>query len=129
MLFSAAIRRDVAQIETDGLNYHGEKGTTCDTNGAGVSTRILVYFLGTCSPSFRRNVRGQLCHHSRAMKQRKAQMIKARVSSKMKRGIDDLADKRGESEAVIVREALTQYLRRSTILLESRPSYRRKKPT
>jgi predicted transcriptional regulator len=63
------------------------------------------------------------------MKQRKAQMIKARVSSKMKRGIDDLADKRGESEAVIVREALSQYLRKSTILVESKPSYRRKKPT
>ena len=37
-------------------------------------------------------------------------MIKARVSSKMKRGINDLADERGESEAVIVREALSQYL-------------------
>jgi len=44
------------------------------------------------------------------MKQRKGQMIKARVSSKMKRGINDLADERGESEAVIVREALSQYL-------------------
>jgi predicted transcriptional regulator len=44
------------------------------------------------------------------MKQRKGQMIKARVSSKMKRGINDLADQRGESEAVIVREALSQYL-------------------
>jgi hypothetical protein len=44
------------------------------------------------------------------MRQRKGQMIKARVSSKMKRGINDLADERGESEAVIVREALSQYL-------------------
>jgi len=44
------------------------------------------------------------------MNQRKGQMIKARVSSKMKRGINDLADQRGESEAVIVREALSQYL-------------------
>ena len=44
------------------------------------------------------------------MKQRKGQMIKARVSSKMKRDINDLADQRGESEAVIVREALSQYL-------------------
>ena len=44
------------------------------------------------------------------MKQRKAQMIKARVSTNMKRGINDLADQRGESEAVIVREALSQYL-------------------
>jgi predicted transcriptional regulator len=40
------------------------------------------------------------------MKQRKGQMIKTRVSSK----INDLADERGESEAVIVREALSQYL-------------------
>jgi predicted transcriptional regulator len=55
-------------------------------------------------------------------------MIKARVSTNMKRGIDDLADKRGESEAVIVREALSQYLRKSTILLEGKPSYRAKKP-
>jgi predicted DNA-binding protein len=39
------------------------------------------------------------------MKQRKGQMIKARVSSKMERDINDLADQRGESEAVIVREA------------------------
>ena len=44
------------------------------------------------------------------MKQRKGQMIKARVSSKMKRDVNDLADQRGESEAVIVREALSQYL-------------------
>ena len=62
------------------------------------------------------------------MKQRKAQMIKARVSTNMKRGIDDLADKRGESEAVIVREALNQYLSKSTILLKSKPLYRPKKP-
>jgi predicted transcriptional regulator len=46
----------------------------------------------------------------RGMKQRKGELIKARVSSKMKRGINDLADQRGESEAVIVREALSQYL-------------------
>lgn len=44
------------------------------------------------------------------MKQRKAQLIKARVSASMKRGIEDLAHQRGESEAVIVREALSQYL-------------------
>jgi len=62
------------------------------------------------------------------MKQRKAQMIKARVSTNMKRGIDHLADKRGESEAVIVREALSQYLRKSTILLEGKPSRRPKNP-
>ena len=68
-----------------------------------------------------------MCHDNRAMKQRKAQMIKARVSTNMKRGIDDLADKRGESEAVIVREALSQYLTKSTILLESKGSYRRNK--
>jgi hypothetical protein len=73
-------------------------------------------------------VRGQLCHYYRAMKQRKAQMIKARVSTNMKRGIDNLADKRGESEAVIVREALSQYLRKSTILLESKRLYRPRKP-
>ena len=44
------------------------------------------------------------------MKQRKDQLIKARVSTDIKRGINDLADERGESEAVIVREALSQYL-------------------
>lgn len=58
------------------------------------------------------------------MKQRKAQMIKARVSTNMKRGIDRLADQRGESEAVIVREALSQYLRKSAILPKSKRSYR-----
>jgi predicted DNA-binding protein len=61
------------------------------------------------------------------MKQRKAQIIKARVSTEMKRRIDNLAHQRGESEAVIVREALSQYLRKSTILLGSSPSYRPKK--
>ncbi len=61
------------------------------------------------------------------MKQRKAQIIKARVSTHMKRGINDVADQRGESEAVIVREALSQYLSKSTILLGSSPSYRPKK--
>jgi predicted DNA-binding protein len=44
------------------------------------------------------------------MKQLKAHLIKARVSTSMKRRIDDLAYQRGESEAVIVREALSQYL-------------------
>jgi predicted transcriptional regulator len=68
------------------------------------------FIFRTCSPGFRRNLGGQLCHYFRGMKQRKGQMIKARVSSKMKRGINDLADERGESEAVIVREALSQYL-------------------
>ena len=62
------------------------------------------------------------------MRQRKDELIKARVSSNMKRGIDDLANQRGESEAVIVREALSQYLRKSTILLQSKPLYRPKKP-
>lgn len=61
------------------------------------------------------------------MKQRKAQIIKARVSTNMKRGIDDLARERGESEAVIVREALSLYLKKSALLLESKPAYRRKK--
>jgi len=85
------------------------------------------FIFGICSPGFRRNLRGQLCHNDRDMKQRKGQMIKARVSTHMKRGINDLADQRGESEAVIVREALSQYLSKSTILLGSSPSYRPKK--
>ena len=102
-------------------------GASCDTSGAGLSTKFKFIFWNL-PPSFRRNLRGQLCHDCRAVKQRKAQMIKARVSANMKRGIDHLADKRGESEAVIVREALSQYLTKSTILLESKPSYRPKKP-
>jgi hypothetical protein len=61
------------------------------------------------------------------MKQRKGQMIKARVSSKMKRGINDLADERGESEALIVREALSQYLSKSAILLKNKQLTNRKK--
>ena len=101
-------------------------GASCDTSGAGLSTKFKFIFWNL-PPSFRRNLRGQLCHDCRAVKQRKAQMIKARVSANMKRGIDHLADKRGESEAVIVREALSQYLTKSTILLESKGSYRRNK--
>ena len=54
-------------------------------------------------------------------------MIKARVSTNMKRGIDELAGQRGESEAVIIREALSQYLRKSAILLDGKQSYRPKK--
>jgi hypothetical protein len=91
-----------------------------------VNKEIFSLFLELV-PGFRRNLRGHLCHHSQGMKQRKGQMIKARVSSKMKRDINDLADQRGESEAVIIREALSQYLRKSTILLGSSPSYRPKK--
>jgi predicted transcriptional regulator len=61
------------------------------------------------------------------MKQPKPQLIKARVSTNMKRGVDELAHQRGESEAVIVREALSQYLRKSAILLNHKRLSRRKK--
>ena len=61
------------------------------------------------------------------MKQRKAELIKARVSTNMKRGIDDLAYQRGESEAVIIREALSQYLSKSVILPKNKRSFNRKK--
>jgi predicted DNA-binding protein len=57
------------------------------------------------------------------MKQRKAQIIKARVSTEMKRRIDNLAHQRGESEAVIVREALSQYLNNCAIPLKSKASH------
>lgn len=67
------------------------------------------------------------CATDRHMKQRKAQIIKARVSANMKRSIDDLANQRGESEAVIVREALSQYLRKSIIPLGTNSSHRPKK--
>ena len=63
----------------------------------------------------------------RVMKQRKAQIIKARVSASMKRGINDLADQRGESEAVIVREALSEYLKKSSNSLKSRRTNRSKR--
>jgi predicted DNA-binding protein len=61
------------------------------------------------------------------MKQRKPQMIKARVSTHLKRRIDDLASQRGESEAVIVREALNQYLRNPTLLFDKRRLTQRQK--
>jgi hypothetical protein len=81
-----------------------------------LSLRISVeVFVVICATIFRR------------MKQRKGQMIKARVSSKMKRGINDLADERGESEALIVREALSQYLSKSAILLKNKQLTNRKK--
>jgi hypothetical protein len=107
-----------ATLMTQRAQLVTQTGPECQQN--------LNLFFGTCASGFRRNLRGQLCHHDRAMKQCKAQIIKARVSSNMKRGIDNLADKRGESAAVIVREALSQYLRKSTILLEGKPSRRPK---
>jgi len=45
----------------------------------------------------------------------------------MKRDIDDLAHQRGESEAVIIREALSQYLKKSAMVIDNKPSPRRKK--
>ena len=62
-----------------------------------------------------------------AVKQRKVQIIKARVSTKMKRGIDELANQRGESEAVIIREALSEYLKKSPIGFDGTPARRPKK--
>ena len=67
------------------------------------------------------------CATDRHMKQRKAQIIKARVSTNMKRGIEDLADQRGESEAVIICEALSEYLTKSAIVVDGKPSSLRKK--
>jgi hypothetical protein len=67
------------------------------------------------------------CATDRHMKQRKAQIIKARVSTNMKRGIEDLADQRGESEAVIIREALSEYLTKSAMVIDNKPSPPRKK--
>lgn len=55
--------------------------------------------------------RGCLCH-KRAMS--KDALIKARVTPAMKRAVEHCARNRGESEAVIVREALKDYLRRQT---------------
>jgi Ribbon-helix-helix protein, copG family len=62
-----------------------------------------------------------------AVKQRKVELIKARVSTSMKRGIDDLAIQRGESEAVIIREALNEYLKKSAIRIDGSQARRRKK--
>ena len=61
------------------------------------------------------------------MRQRKNELIKARVSTNMKRGIEDLADQRGESEAVIIREALSEYLKKSAIGVDGKQTRRRKK--
>jgi predicted DNA-binding protein len=61
------------------------------------------------------------------MRQRKDELIKARVSTNMKRGIDNLASQRGESEAVIVREALSEYLKKSAIGVDGKQARRRKK--
>lgn len=62
-----------------------------------------------------------------AVKERKVEIIKARVSTNMKRGIDDLAHQRGESEALIIREALGEYLKKSAIWVDGKPSSRRKR--
>ena len=61
------------------------------------------------------------------MKQRKNELIKARVSTNMKRGIDNLANQRGESEAVIIREALSEYLKKLAIGVDGKQASRRKK--
>jgi hypothetical protein len=68
-----------------------------------------------------------LRHWYPAVKQRKIQMIKARVSTNMKGSIDDLAGQRGESEAVIISEALNEYLKKSASGVDGKPSSRRKK--
>jgi predicted transcriptional regulator len=39
----------------------------------------------------------------------------------MKRGIDNLASQRSESEAVIIREALSEYLKKSAIGVDGKP--------
>ena len=61
------------------------------------------------------------------MRQRKNELIKARVSTNMKRGIDNLANQRGESEAVIIREALAEYLKKLAIGVDGKQASRRKK--
>ena len=61
------------------------------------------------------------------MRQRKNELIKARVSTNMKRGIDNLANQRGESEAVIIREALSEYLKKLAIGVDGKQASRRKK--
>ena len=45
----------------------------------------------------------------------------------MKREIDDLAHQRGESEAVIIREALSEYLKKLAIGVDGKQASRRKK--
>lgn len=44
------------------------------------------------------------------MPKTKLYMIRARVSTKMKRQIEQLAHQKGEAEAVLIREALTEYI-------------------
>ena len=61
------------------------------------------------------------------MRQRKNELIKARVSTNMKRGIDNLANQRGESEAVIIGEALSEYLKKLAIGVDGKQASRRKK--
>lgn len=41
----------------------------------------------------------------------KTSLLKARVSPEMKRALKRIADARGESESVIVREAIYEYVR------------------
>jgi hypothetical protein len=51
---------------------------------------------------------------------KKTSLIKARITTKTKRRLAEIARQRGESEAVIVREAIAQYVervKRSTLLL------------
>jgi hypothetical protein len=63
-----------------------------------------------------------LCHNQPVSK---AALIKARVTPAMKLAVEQYARDRGESEAVIVREALKEYFRTRTEPLREQPvSYR-----
>jgi len=47
------------------------------------------------------------------MRTEKDKLVKARITTRMKRAIERLARKRDESEAVIVREAIARYIERA----------------
>jgi hypothetical protein len=57
---------------------------------------------------------------------RKTELAKLRVTREMKRQIALLAKARGESEAVIMREAISEYIKQHPVLPRFGSGYRRK---
>jgi hypothetical protein len=62
-------------------------------------------------------------------KKTKLHTIRARVSKAMKRQVEELAERKGEAEAVLIREALTQYIEKHRKEAPAEPGPEPKPPT
>jgi predicted transcriptional regulator len=55
----------------------------------------------------------------------KDELIKARVSEELKKAVEEIAAYRGESEALIIREAISEYLEKRKAKPEVNVNYRK----